>query len=435
MQSERSYRQTIRAWCMYDWASSAFATTVMAAMFPPFFRSLGTRAGLAPGDATAYWGYTTALALLLIALGAPLLGAIADHLRRRKVFLAGFAGLGILATSSFVFIGMNSWRLAAALFVLANVGFAGANIFYESLLPHIARPREVDRVSTRGYALGYVGGGILLVLNLLWVMKPELFGLPNADFALRVAFLSVAVWWGLFSIPLLRRVPEPAMPHLTMPEPGMPAPPAGGRAAIRAGLTRLAGTFRDLRRHRALFLFLIAFWIYSDGIGTIVKMATAYGDEIGIGLTDMVTALVVTQFVGIPCSLLFGRLAGRVGTKQAILLGLGVYALISVGGCFMRTATHFYVLAFLVGTVQGGTQALSRSLFASMVPKHKAAEFFGFYSTSARFAGILGPALFGLLGQLTGHSRLSMLSLVAFFLIGGLVLTRVDVTGARRARQ
>lgn len=426
----REYERTVRAWCLYDWASSAFATTIMAAMFPPFFRSLALGAGLREVQATAYWGYATALALLLVALIAPLLGAAADHLGRPKRFLSGFAGLGILATALFAMIGEGSWRLAAALFIVANIGFAGANIFYESLLPHIARPRELDRISTRGYAIGYVGGGLLLVVNLLWVLRPHWFGLPDADFALRIAFLSVAVWWALFSIPLLRRVPDPRPTGRT----GSPKSGAARAAGpLRGALQRLAATSRDLRRYRHLLLFLVAFWIYSDGIGTIIKMATAYGDEIGIGLTDMIAALVVTQFVGIPCSLLFGRLAGRIGSKRAILAGLAVYVLISVGGYLMQSATHFYVLAFAVGLVQGGTQALSRSLFASMVPKRKAAEFFGFYTLSARFAGIAGPLVFALMGQITGSSRLGILAVVVFFILGGALLLRVDVPAARRA--
>ncbi len=273
-----------------------------------------------------------------------------------------------------------------------------------------------------GYALGYAGGGILLVVNVLWLTYPALFGMPDVTFALKASFLSVAVWWGAFSLPLFRHVPEPAVACKVKI----------GPQAVRTAFVRLVATLRDMVRYRQLFLFLIAFWIYNDGIGTIIKMATAFGDEIGIGLTDMVTALVITQFIGIPCSLLFGRLAGKIGAKHAVMLGLGVYALICVLGFFMQTAAHFYALALMVGTVQGGCQALSRSLFGAMVPKHKSSQFFGFYSTSSKFAGIVGPVLFALLSQTTGGSRLSILALIGFFLVGILLLSKVDFAAGER---
>ena len=422
---DKARRKIINAWCMYDWANSAFATTIMGALFPPFYRALVTESGLAENTATAYWGYTTSIALLVIALTAPVLGAIADYTGGKKRYVAFFAGLGILATAAFVFIGTDTWLLASILYIGGNLGFAGSIVFYESLLPHIAKKDDIDQISTKGYALGYVGGGILLVINVLWVMKPAMFGMPDLAFALRASFFSVSVWWGLFSVPLFRRVPEPPAARETGP----------AINPVRAGFSRLTTTFREVTRYKQLLIFLIAFWIYNDGIGTIIKMATAYGDEIGLELTDMTIALIMTQFVGIPFSFLFGTLAKKLGTKRSILLALGVYTLISIAGYFMRTATHFYILAFLVGTVQGGSQALSRSLYGAMVPKHKTAEFFGFFSTSSKFAGIAGPLLFGVVSQVAGQSRLSIVSLIVFFTVGGLLLTRVDVEeGIRVAR-
>jgi UMF1 family MFS transporter len=422
---DKAYRKTINTWCMYDWANSAFATTIMGALFPPFYRALVIESGLAENTATAYWGYTTSIALLVIALIAPVLGAIADYTGGKKRYVAFFAGLGILSTAAFVFIGTDTWLLASILYIGGNLGFAGANVFYESLLPHIAKKDDIDQISTKGYALGYVGGGILLVINVLWFMKPEWFGMPGQAFALRASFFSVSVWWGLFSIPLLRQVPEPPAASETDPTIN----------PIKAGFSRLATTFREVTRYRQLLIFLIAFWIYNDGIGTIIKMATAYGDEIGLELTDMTIALIMTQFVGIPFSFLFGTLAKKLGTKRSILLALGVYTLISLAGYFMQTATHFYILAFLVGTVQGGSQALSRSLYGAIVPKHKTAEFFGFFSTSSKFAGIAGPLLFGIVSQIAGQSRLSIVSLIVFFTVGGLLLTRVDVEEGIRVAQ
>jgi UMF1 family MFS transporter len=422
---DREYKKIVNSWCMYDWANSAFATTMMAAVFPPFYRSLAQNAGMASNEATAAWAFTASISLLLIALVAPVLGAISDYTGGKKRFTAFFAGLGILSTAAVVFVGRDAWVAASLCFIGGNVGFAGANIFYESLLPHIARPGDIDRVSTRGFAMGYVGGGLLLVVNILWIMKPGWFFMPSVDYAVRASCVSVAVWWGVFSVPFLRRVPEP--------------PTDSGLEVtsnpVRHGFVRLGRTFREIGKYRQLLIFLVAFWIYNDGIGTIIKMATAYGDEIGIGKTDLIGALILTQFVAIPFTLLFGRLAGRIGAKRSVLLALTVYAGISIGGYFLKTALHFYILAFMVATVQGGSQALSRSLFAAMVPKHKSAEFFGFFSTSDKFAGIAGPLVFGVVSHLAGDSRLSISAIVLFFIVGGLILTRVDVDeGIRAAR-
>jgi UMF1 family MFS transporter len=422
---DNEYRKIINSWAMYDWANSAFVTTIMAAMFPPFYRSLVISAGFGEANATAFWAYTTSLALFLIAILAPVLGAISDHTGGKKRYIGFFAGLGILATTLFLFLGDDTFVLGSTLFILGNVGFAGANIFYESLLPHIAKKGDIDQISTRGYAVGYLGGGILLVINVLWFTNPNWFFMPGSGFALRASFFSVAVWWAVFSIPLFRNVPEPPVVRSSQEHVNV----------VGAGFGRVIHTFRRITHYRQLLLFLIAFWIYNDGIGTIIKMATAYGDEIGIGLTDMVIALIITQFVGIPFSFGFGWLARRVGAKRSILMGLGVYTIISIAGFFMQTATHFYILAFMVGTVQGGTQALSRSLYGAMVPKSQSAEFFGFFSTSSKFAGIVGPLLFGVVSQVAGGSRLSIVSLVIFFVVGGLLLTRVDEKEGMRAAQ
>ncbi|MEN8005945.1 MAG: MFS transporter [Candidatus Krumholzibacteriota bacterium] len=418
-------RRATRAWCFYDWANSAFATTVMAALFPPFFRELAIAAGRGSAEATALWGYVTAGALLLIAITAPLLGAVADVVGGRKRFMAFLAGLGVLATGLFATLGTEGWRTAAVLYVAANFGFAGSIIFYESLLPGLASGRDMDRLSAQAYGLGYAGGGLLLVINLLWVMHPDWFAMPDRGFAVRASFVSVAVWWGLFSLPLFKFVPEPP---ITSNGPG-----AAPGSVLTLGFRRLMTTMREITRYRQLVVFLVAYWIYNDGIGTIVKMATAYGAEIGIGMTDLIGALVLTQAVGIPFAVLFGRLARRTGPKPAVLLALAVYLVISVFGFFLNTATQFYVLAGLVGTVQGGAQALSRSLFAAMVPRHRTGEFFGFYSSSGKLAGVAGPLVFGLVSQGTGTSRLGILSLVVFFAVGGWLLTRVDVAAGEAA--
>lgn len=414
--SDAIREKTVRSWCLYDWANSAFATTIMAAVLPTYYRTVAG-AHLEGNLATSYWGYTVAFSMLMIAFSAPILGAIADHSGAKKKMLGFFTLLGVFATALLYLVRTGDWKFASLAFILGNLGFAGGIIFYDSLLPHIARPKDIDMISTMGYALGYLGGGILLAINLMMIMRPAWFGLPDAEMAVRVSFLTVAVWWGVFSIPLFRNVKEP--PHdieqSTLINP------------VKGGLLRLRKTFREIRAYRELVKFIIAFWLYNDGIGTIIKMATIYGSEIGIGTTDLIGALLMTQFIGIPCSLLFGKMAKRVGTKHSIHIGLGVYILISIGGFFMTQAWHFWVMAGCVGLVQGGCQALSRSLFGVMAPRNRSAEFFGFYEVSSKFAGIVGPFLFAFIGHLTGTSRFGILSLILLFGAGSLLLTRVNV--------
>ena len=417
--TDQAYRKIVNAWCMYDWANSAFATTIMAAVLPVYYESVAGQ-GLPGNTPTVVWGYTSSIALLVGALLAPILGSIADYTGTKKKFLAAFAALGILFTALLVLVGTGDWLMALVFAIFGEIGFSAANIFYDSLLPHVARPEDMDYVSSKGYALGYLGGGILLAINVAMILlaSPE-----TKEIMTRLTFVTVAVWWAVFSIPLFRRVAEP--PRNTE---GVPA----GTNAVAGGFERLADTFREMSKYRELFKFIVAFWLYNDGIGTIIKMATIYGAEIGIGQTSLIGALLLTQFVGIPFSLLFGRFGRRIGAKRSIAIGLGWYTLISIGGYFMSQAWHFWALAFAVGMVQGGTQALSRSLFGVMAPKAKSAEFFGFYDVSAKFAGILGPALFAVVGQLAGSSRLSIVSLIIFFIVGGWLLTRVDEQAGMR---
>jgi UMF1 family MFS transporter len=411
---EKLHRLRVNAWCMYDWANSAFATTIMAAMLPPYFSNVAA-ASLPKAQASSIWGYASSFSMLLMALLGPILGAIADHSGGKKRFMFGFLSVAVVFTGLLFFIREGDWVGAVVFFVLASMGNSGANVFYDSLLPHVARPDEIDQVSTRGYALGYLGGGVLLLINLIWFMKPDWFGFADANVAVRASFLSVAIWWVIFSVPLFRRVPEP-------PSSGqgpMPHP-------IRTGFRRVRQTFGEIRHYRQLFLFLVAWWLYDDGIGTIMKMATIYGAEIGIGTADLAGALLLTQIVGIPLTLLFGRVTKSIGTKRAIYIGLFVYGLISIAGYFMSEPWHFWALAGAVGTVQGGTQALSRSLFGAMTPKARSAEFFGFFDISSKFAGIIGPLVFGLTAGLLGSSRYAIASLIVFFVLGGLMLSRVD---------
>lgn len=419
---DKNRRQIILSWCLYDWANSAFATTIMAAVLPFFYSSVAG-ANLSKTMASSYWGYTNTVAMLLVAILAPILGALADHGGMKKKFLAGFASLGVTATAFLVMVSKGDWMLASLLYIFGMLGFAGGNNFYDSLLPHVAGNEEIDRISSYGYALGYLGGGILLILNLAMILKPSFFGLPDAEWGARYSFVTVAIWWAVFSIPLLRNVPEPAV----VPIEGESAHP------IQASFQRLSLTFHNLKKYREAFKFLIAFWLYNDGIGTIISMAVIFGAEINIPQGHLIGAILAVQFVGIPFSILFGRLAGKIGAKKAIYLGLGIYTGISLGGYFIQNALHFWILAILVGFVQGGTQALSRSLFGTLIPRSRSAEFFSFYDVSSKFAGIIGPFVFGLVGQITGSSRLSVVALVIFFISGGLVLLTVKEKEGRAA--
>jgi MFS transporter, UMF1 family len=427
-------RPELRAWAMYDWAASSMQTTVMVAVFPIYFVKVAG-AGLAEGGATQRLATVNTIALALIALASPVLGAVSDYGGNKKQFIAAFMAVGAAAVAGLFFVHTGDLTLASWLFVLASIGVAGSFVFYEALLPHIARGRELDRVSTAGYAVGYVGGGILLALNLAWIQQPAWFGLPAgpgldesaATLPARLAFLSVAVWWLVFSIPLFRRVPEP--PARLEPD------EQRGQSPIRMAFVRLGETFRELRGYRQAFLMLLAFLIYNDGIQTIIKMATAYGTELGIDQSALIGAILLVQFVGIPCSFLFGMLAGRIGAKRALFLGLLAYTAISILGFYMKTAAHFYMLAGLVGMVQGGTQALSRSLFASMIPQHKSGEFFGFFSVFEKFAGIFGPLIFAGTIAATGSSRNAILSVIGFFAVGAAILAFVNLDeGQREAR-
>ncbi len=412
-------RPELRAWAMYDWAISAFWCTVILAVFPPFFADYAA-AGLAPTVATARFAWATTIAVTIVAVMGPILGAIADYRAMKKRLLAASMVLGAAATLLMATIGRGQWEYAAALFMIGNIGVAASQVFYDSLLPHVARPDELDRVSTAGFALGFVGGGLLLLVNLAWILSPGTFGLPDTLSAIKLSFVSVAVWWVVFSLPLLRRVPEPpaALEH----------DETGREPALRVAFTRVWETFHELRRsYRQAFLMLVAFLLYNDGILTIIRMAGIYGAEIGIDQNLQVAAFVMVQFVGVPFAFIFGALAGRIGPKQAVLGGLAVYVGITILGYFMRTTWQFFALAFLVGMVQGGTQALSRSLFARMIPKHKSSEYFGFFAVFEKFAGIAGPAIFALSITLFGSSRMAVLSVIVFFVLGGLVLTRVNV--------
>jgi UMF1 family MFS transporter len=412
-------RPELRAWAMYDWANSAFWCTVIVAVFPPFFSEYAA-AGLEPAAATSRFAWATTIAVTIVALMAPVLGAIADHRPLKKRLLAVFMLIGVTATLLMATIGRGDWQYALALFVVGNIGVASTLVFYDSLLPHIARPDELDRVSTAGFAIGFVGGGVLLLVNLAWILSPSTFGLADTVAGLKLSLASVGVWWLVFTVPLLRGVREPEVRLSGL----------GGEdvvSLVRGGTVAAWHTLQELRRSRNAFLMLVAFLIYNDGIQTIIRMSSIYGIEIGIDRNAQIAAFIIVQFVGVPCSFAFGAVASRIGAKPSLFFALTVYVCISVLGYFMTATWQFFVLAFLVGIVQGGSQALSRSLFARMIPKHKSSEYFGFFAVFEKFAGIAGPAVFAASIALFGSSRSAVLSVIVFFVVGALVLTRVDV--------
>jgi MFS transporter, UMF1 family len=417
------HRPELRAWAMYEWAITGMWAVIVATVFPIYYQTV--LAGDLPAPvAVRNFALATTLGIVLVAVAAPILGAVTDRAALKKPFLVAFAALGIGGSVLLFFVDRGDWVPGLVLFALINIGANGSMVFYDALLPHIARPGEVDRVSTGAFAVGYLGAGLLLAFCLLMIQMPGLFGLPEGTLPVRLSFVAVGVWWAVFSIPLLRRVAEPP-PEVVPGE-------AHGGSVVAFAAHRIGATFRSLRSYRNAFLMLVAYLIYGDGIGTIIRMAALYGAEVGIESGHMIGAIVMVQFVGVPFTFLFGALADRTGTKRALFLGLLVYTGITVLGYFMTSALHFWILAFLVGTVQGGTQALSRSLYASMIPEYKSGELFGFYGVMDKFAGMMGPTVMGFVAAATGSTRLGILSVLVFFVVGGALLYAVDVDAGRR---
>lgn len=407
-------RRQIFSWSMYDWANSAYATTVMAGFFPIFFKQYWS-AGTDITHSTFQLGLANSLASIVIAALAPLLGAIADRASARKKFLLIFGLLGVVMTGSLYFVQRGDWIAATALYVLASVGFLGGNIFYDALLVNVASRVQRDRVSSLGYSLGYLGGGLLFAMNVWMTLQPQQFGLADAAEAVRWSFICVALWWAVFALPLLFFVKEPAGNGLLL-----------NSAAIGQGLLQFRQTFREIRQLRIVWLFLFAYWLYIDGVDTIIVMAVDYGMSLGFDSNSLIVALLITQFVGFPAALAFGRLAERVRSKISILLAIAVYIGVTLWAYQMTSVTEFYALAVTVGMVQGGIQALSRSMYSRIIPQDKSAEFFGFYNMLGKFATVLGPLLMGWVGIMSGSSRVAILSLIILFAAGAALLWMVD---------
>ncbi|MDC0224105.1 MFS transporter [Deltaproteobacteria bacterium] len=420
-------------WAMYDWANSAFATTVMAGFFPIFFKQYWS-IGVDVNQSTAMLGFGNSIASLLVALMAPLLGAIADQGSFKKKFMIFFAYLGVLMTAGLYLVGKGEWVLAIFVYVMGVIGFSGANIFYDSLLPSVADESNVDSVSSLGFAMGYLGGGLLFLLNVVMTLQPTIFGLADAGEAVRWSFVSVALWWGTFTLISIAWVPEPEIGKNKSRE-----------NSIREGFNQLFRTFQEIRHLKTVLMFLLAYWFYIDGVDTIVKMAVDYGITIGFESNDLIIALLIVQFVGFPAALIFGRLGERWGVRPSIFLAIGVYIAVTIWGTMMREKYEFYVLAVVIGLVQGGIQALSRSYYSRIIPKNQVAEYFGFYNMLGKFAAILGPALMGIVGLMMRKvlmpenpsaeelievgqdaARWSIASIIVLFVIGAVLFYFVD---------
>jgi UMF1 family MFS transporter len=419
---------------MYDWANSAFATTVMAGFFPIFFKQYWSY-GVDVNMSTAQLGFGNSVASLLVALMAPFIGAIADKGSAKKKFLIFFAYLGVLMTAGLLIVHKGQWAMAIFVYVMGVIGFSGANVFYDAILPAITTEDRIDYVSSLGFSMGYLGGGLLFLINVLMTLIPQTFGLPDAVAAVRFSFLTVAIWWGLFTIFTIAWVPEDTSA----------ATIKRGESIVTAGIRQLVNTFKKVRHLKTVFLFLLAYWFYIDGVDTIIRMAVDYGLSLGFEPNDLIVALLLVQFVGFPAALMFGKLGERWGVRKAIYLAIGIYMCITVGGTMITRKEEFFVLAALIGLVQGGIQALSRSYYSRLIPKNQTAEYYGFYNMLGKFAAILGPVLMGIVGLIVRRmlmppsptaeqlisigqvaSRWSMGSILILFIVGLVLFYFVD---------
>jgi UMF1 family MFS transporter len=433
-------RKATWGWAIYDWANSAFATTVMAGFFPIFFKQYWS-AGTDVNVSTAQLGFGNAAASLLVALLAPVLGAIADKGAAKKRFLLLFAYLGVLMTASLFLVQKGAWQGAIFLYVMGNIGFSGANIFYDALLPTVSSSENIDFVSGAGFSLGYLGGGLLFLVNVAMTLSPEAFGLTDASQAVRFSFLTVAVWWGGFTLFTALWVPETRLPRSAVHL---------GRM-IADGLRQIYSTSKTVARYRTAFLFLIAYWFYIDGVHTIIRMAVDYGLSLGFASTDLILALLIVQFVGFPAALTFGKLGQKWSVRRSIYIAIFIYIGITMWGAFMTSKNEFYVMAVFIGLVQGGLQALSRSYYARFIPPGQYGEFYGFYNMLGKFAAILGPALIAVVGlgvramlmppdavreqaEQIGRmaSRASIASVAVLFVIGLVLFFFVDEEKGRK---
>ncbi len=400
----------VLSWALYDWANSTFATTVMAGFFPIYFKQYWSGDTNA-SDSSYYLGIANSFASLILAFFAPYLGALADDSCKKKNYLGAFVALGVLCTGGLYFVGYGQWPIAALLYALATMGFAGGNIFYDALLPSISNKNNVDFISGFGFSLGYLGGGILFAFNVFMTLYPEVFGLSSPSQAVKVSFVLVSIWWFIFSAPLFLHVREPKESSRSL-----------RRSSFYSSATQLWRTFKGFLNQKSTFAFLLAYLFYIDGVNTIIKMAVDYGLSLGFDTQNLITALLITQFVGFPAAILFGIIGEKFSPVKGIAIALAAYALITLWGYKMQNVGEFYVMAICVGLVQGGVQSLSRSHFSKMIPVGKEAEYFGFFNMIGKASAIAGPFLVGYVSVKTQNPRLSILVILIFFVIGAYLL-------------
>lgn len=400
----KGFTREEKSWMLYDWANSAFATIVAAVILPIFFKEIARGGGVSDVDATAYWGYATSCGTLLCAVLAPFLGALGDFKGMKKRLFTVFMLLGVAATALLALAG--SWRLLAALYILGTLGFNASCIYYDSFLPDVTTEARMDQVSAMGYGLGYIGGSTIpLLLSLALIQFGDRIGVSTLA-ATRFSFVLTAVWWLVFSVPMLRGVRQ--RHHIERTS-----------GLFSHTLANMASTCRKIVRTKSVLFFLIAYFFYIDGVGTIIHMATVFGDSRGLGSMELMLVLLVVQVVAFPFAILYGKLAGRFGARRMILAGIATYVVVCAVGYNLQTLRDFILLAVLVGTAQGGIQALSRSFYGKLVPPGQAGEFFGFFDVFGKFSAVVGPALFGLASQLTGQTTYGALAVMVMFLLGG----------------
>jgi len=404
----------IFSWALYDWANSAFATTIMAGFFPIFFKDYwgaGTESTLT----TARLGTIISISSIFMVVMSPLLGAMSDLKGTKKLFLSIFVLVGAFSCYSMSQIDKGDWSSAMFIYGAALLAFEFSLVFYDSMLPTLVQGKNTNTASSLGYSLGYLGGGILFLINVLMYLNPESFGFVDGVASIKASFITVSIWWVIFSIPLLYFVPESKNNYqkISLLE------------SVRLSVRSLIKTAKIIKHQKNIFLFLIAFWLYYDGVNTVITMAVDFGRSLNFKTGDLISALLLTQFIGFPFALLFGKIAGKFGLKIPILFCILIYIIMVIGAMFMSNSTHFFILASVIGMIQGGVQALSRSFYSQMVPKGQEGEYFGFYNVIGKFASVIGPLIVGFGAYISGNPRIGILGLLVLFVTGGLLLLKV----------
>lgn len=400
-------------WAMYDWGSSAYSIIITTAVFPIFYKSSATAAGVNAANSTAYLGYSIAIFTFILAMLGPVLGSIADYRGMKKKFFTFFFILGVTFTALLAFIPFDNWLLLLICYTVAAIGATGSNVFYDGFIVDVTTDKRMHTVSSRGYSLGYIGSTIPFLISIVIILLAGSEIIPISSVtASRISFLITAIWWIVFSIPMFKHVHQV---HYIERD-GNP---------VTQSFKRLGKTLKEIRQYRALFLFLLAYFFYIDGVGTVINMSTAYGTDLGLDTNSLLIILFVTQVVAAPFAILFGALAGKFSEKKMLYVGIIIYIIVCTYAFFLETVIDFWILAMLVATSQGGIQALSRSYFGKLIPKEKSNEFFGFYNIFGKFASIMGPLLVALTSQITGKSNYGVFSLVILFIIGFFILSKV----------